>query len=572
MYHFNGVPDRPRSIGNLPTELLTAIFRELNPGVPYWDVRRPQSGDPLRLIVPYWLLPAAVCRRWRDVVNTAAEFWRCIDVGRKTEWLELCLQRSGDALVVISICNFRINLAPLWESFLRPHQNRICHIYRLAVHGYGFESSAALLPGPAPQLTNFILNVHHIRREPNTASTHIEFPVIHPPDQRYPKLRVLELRGAGLVGRSHAWSNLESLVIARCYAAGTTPYSLSAFFDVLEGCRALQNLTLPDALAGTTEDVAQERCVSLGNAVRSVVIHGPASNIQYLLSHLHIPVTAWVSLSPEHNTNLDSLTTLCDLIPLDPRIRDRSLPILRTVTWVKVDCDLGLKAVGFAAQSGGKISIIIKLLGEDNLTEKWWRTLSTVQELPVSFPSNEHLHTLVVTGELDPIRLAEYHSTLRWYGGLKHLVLDDCEMGGDVRCVFQALRGLAPQEHEQNVLLCPRLEYIWVRNAAATHELVHEIQACVEWRSAQAAPLKHLRLELNREDAGAIPVPCLEGRDMKLLGTVPDVGPFVEQMRGAIPDFQLRIWQEEDVERFEDLDSQIPMVSLIRSVALHQPL
>lgn len=531
---------KPHPITRLPTEILIAIFTQVNPGVP----PQTQPDEPRRLIFPYWVALAAVCLHWRDIVNTTGLFWNNIDVGRQVEWLGLCLRRSSGAPLTISFRDPAIDYARA-TMILEPHKDRVYELYR---HATG-SSADWLLPYSMNKVEMFCFN---IKRTPGT-HTVSTFPVVTLPyaSGYYPQLRMLVLYGLGVRGPSACWEKLRLLAVSGCSAAHTTPYSISAFLDVLQSCVGLEALLLLDALAGSAADVGPERFVSLPN-VKSVYIHGLAENVSYLISHMEIPLHAHVSLSASVS-NLEErvVHSLFNLIPHDPRVRDRALPILRSLSRVKIETDresLGPKVIGISDQNRSRITFAAGF--KHNYREvpplfvgdSWFFTPSILANLPRIIPGGPQLYALVLFGTLNALGIDSYHTAISAYPGLRLLIMDDCEHGGDARALFEALRGVAPEGKTQNALLCPKLEYLWVRNAAITLELTHEIQRCVEWRNAQDAPLKCLRLELHPESGT-----CLhkQGRDPRLIGTLPDTAQFAERMRGMMPMFHIKIWRQD---------------------------
>ena len=87
-------PSSAVGIHSLPPELLLLIFQEV-----------PKPGPKLRCCPPEdldsptrWLPLRLVCRQWHGLVdNHCQDFWRVIDITRKSEWVDACLNNSQQA-------------------------------------------------------------------------------------------------------------------------------------------------------------------------------------------------------------------------------------------------------------------------------------------------------------------------------------------------------------------------------------------------------------------------------------------------------------------------------------------
>ena len=84
------------AIHTLPNELIIDIFGLYCRAHTFAGCARDEVFHVL------WCRLMSVCRRWREVVCTTPHFWRCIDVRRRHEWLDLCLLRSIGCTVEVT--------------------------------------------------------------------------------------------------------------------------------------------------------------------------------------------------------------------------------------------------------------------------------------------------------------------------------------------------------------------------------------------------------------------------------------------------------------------------------------
>lgn len=71
-----------------------------------------------------WIhLITLVCRYWRDVAHATSTLWSHINVGRKAEWLQLCLTRSASTALDIVFTSGEFPFPQL--EILLPHARRI---------------------------------------------------------------------------------------------------------------------------------------------------------------------------------------------------------------------------------------------------------------------------------------------------------------------------------------------------------------------------------------------------------------------------------------------------------------
>ncbi|KAI0755520.1 hypothetical protein C8Q74DRAFT_1210504, partial [Fomes fomentarius] len=106
------------SISRLPNEMMAYIFALCTvPRLPPYRFRRRSVSD------PEWTLLTLVCRHWHDVAHATPTLWSNIIVGRKAEWLQLCLTRSASTALDIAFTSGQFPFRQLWILF--PHARRI---------------------------------------------------------------------------------------------------------------------------------------------------------------------------------------------------------------------------------------------------------------------------------------------------------------------------------------------------------------------------------------------------------------------------------------------------------------
>lgn len=555
-----------QSLPHLPPEVLSPIFMALDPGI---SAHSPLSGEP-RLRPPYWMHLLAVCRYWRNIIVAAAEFWRVIDVGRRTEWLKLCMERSGpDLLVIVSFRSADISFARALE-ILVPHAHRIAGLHCWSIRCDENLTTSAMLPVSMPALTTLALRVQHTHSPSDNRRPrwHTAVPSIPLTDEAFSKLRSLRLFSlVPTVLPQSALSDLRSLQLAGLSAYLLTSYKLSNFFALLNKCGCLEELSLPDALAGVIADLPQWEVMALPN-LRTLTIGGIVERVCLLISHIQVPAHANIKLSTVQASRSphELLAALFNILPRDKRTRDCSFPILRFVSRVKVEvhsiCGQNYtKIIGIVEHgphSGGRFELVVTEKHQPPLgaliNNRLVLTPSTYANIANIIPAGPQVTTVIGYGILNAIHLKEYLSVLRSYPNLRKLVMDDSEYDGNVCDAFKALRGVAPSGQTQSVVLCPHLEYIWFRNAAITLELMEEVESCVEWRIQQGAPIRRLRLETHVEGSRL-------DRD-GIAGNLLGVGQFTETMKRLVPVFELQIWETGHGPDLEEstgtLDDEIP--------------
>ena len=567
---------RLRSIYDLPSNVLVKIFAHMNPGIPYWDNVGKTRG-PLhvhRFCLPYWVPLMLVCRRWREAIWNEPKFWRHIDIGRQVRWLELCLRRSGHADLVLSFRDPRVDLAKVM-AVMAPHVHRVVTLYRWNLDCGQLQFPLPVFPLSLPRLDKVVLEVLHHHNSRALQRHQATCPTAHISEQSFPKLRSVSLTGVGIAA-SPALSALRSLSLKN-WTGACPAHTLSTFLKTLASCVNLEELTLSNVLASVALTDARghdpDGLLSL-TKLHTLAIHDEVSHISELLPHMHIPAKVKTTLSTTECTEQDIATAAFNMLPPEAT-RDRTLPILRAVTGIKVaveadiDASPAVRIIGAATSGphrGGRLEFVVHLPAqrpanddEDPSAQKTARaaTLRTeLRNLELIFPArgNRHLTTLVVYGSVDSMRAGElWKLALAQYPDLRTLVVDDCAYGGDA-CPI--VRGLLP-DRKTGAAVAPRLRYLWIRNAVITQDLVRDIEACVEARVARGMPLERLRLELNPEQE-----PSFGRKETRAGGSQLDTRVFVEKMRRLVQFFDLRIWRLQNVrdteEKFTSTDMEIP--------------
>ncbi|KAI0682163.1 hypothetical protein C8T65DRAFT_750798 [Cerioporus squamosus] len=223
---------RPHPIVRIPNKLLVKILAAANPG----------TGSGAASWSPYWLPLMAVCRHWRDLIRSTPDFWQKIAVGRRPQWLELCLRRSPCSLLQISF-RYPISFDAMMKV-LRPHWHRIEYLSFKELDCAQFNSSV-MVP-PMPELRTLTVNVKHAGHSIRDGSKHDGTGLIFRlPHGTVPRLKALHLEGMSLVGDHVALSSLRFLHLGE-YAGARPLFTTAQFLTMLNSCTSLERLTIAD--------------------------------------------------------------------------------------------------------------------------------------------------------------------------------------------------------------------------------------------------------------------------------------------------------------------------------------
>ena len=482
---------RLHPITHLPSELLVEVFKAT---IPANGGVLPTPTEPKQL---YSLI--TVCRFWRDIIQNSAVFWQIIDVGRRLEWLALCLERSSHAMVKISFWSHELNFADALK-LLASHSHRISTIAHPDLDPAALVASGGSpVPFPMSGLQVLAVKIRKVGRPDRTAPLFTLF------DGYYPSLHTLCLNGFNFSIAQSCRSMVHIRYLALVNVSPNVVYKLTDLLTMLGSCSSLTYLTLSlITVEGTVGGAAGGRMaeVTLHN-LRQITVSSQKGVIRSLLSNVVIPPRAHVKLMTVPN-HAERVAILTDMLPEEERIRDRALPGLRLVSQVKVVADKEVVSVigviGHGPHSGGKIELVADVAKARRLPDEdiwtplmiWYRT--TLATLGRIFPPGPQLTTIEGVGDLegmnDPAEWVPFSSS---YPNVRDLVMEDCMGGGNSFYTFRALAGrLCPSQG----VLFPRLENLRVRYAEASLMILTEIEGMVEWRIAQRAPLKLLKLEL----------------------------------------------------------------------------
>ncbi|KAI0787835.1 hypothetical protein C8Q74DRAFT_1446436 [Fomes fomentarius] len=231
-------------IGRLPVEVLSKVMLLAAP--PEEDVDECQPRCP-----PTWFVLAGVCRYWRDVINGNPMFWRCIDVGLRLEWLDLCLQRSAQLKVNILIRE-TLDVSPaVLSDILAPHRDRISVFI-----DFSLTCDVPLCPLPMPQLRFLNLVITHV----NHAEDDLDhdgacpmiplLPAVGEHNGTFPQLESVGLTGIAIsIPVGLTFSSLICLSLRNCSFSGPIAHPSCHILHVLDACPSLQEFSLSISLA-----------------------------------------------------------------------------------------------------------------------------------------------------------------------------------------------------------------------------------------------------------------------------------------------------------------------------------
>ncbi|KAH9922563.1 hypothetical protein B0H21DRAFT_165291 [Amylocystis lapponica] len=322
---------RPQSpsapVNRLPNELLVKIFRQLlyvHPGS-------------ARLIDPYmgWLVYTRVCQYWRAVALATPNFWAEIDLSKGDRFVQMCLARSGDAVLDIYHPHYvatkgetRAMPFPQIMAIILPHTARIRSL-RLIGGALDYQPSTWLLRLPPSIMPR--LEVLELCKTFDKSHHHFVCPTM----QQLPVLRSLSLSWIVVGADSLLFTNLVTLDLQSVRGFGA---SMESCLCVLAGCRGLRHLAIKDSLykfseQKTTTYPEPTHFISLP-ALQKLDLRDTAINVAYFLAHLIISADTLVSISCTHKWN-DGLSTFTAVLPRDTSrvvfpVRIQSLYLART--------------------------------------------------------------------------------------------------------------------------------------------------------------------------------------------------------------------------------------------------
>ncbi len=537
-------------IGRLPVEVLSKVMLLAAP--PEEDVDECQPRSP-----PTWFVLAGVCLYWRDVINGNPMFWRCIDVGLRLEWLDLCLQRSAQLKVNI-LLRETLDVSPaVLSNVLAPHKDRISVFI-----DFSLTCDEPLCPLPMPQLRFLNLAITHVNHPEEDVDHDGACPII-------PLLPAVgehngtfpQLESAGLTGIAIAipvglvFSSLICLSLRNCSFSGPIAHPSCHILHVLDACPSLQEVTLSISLASLMHpdmDGLVPRVVAVPELCFLHTFDDPEL-ISEFLSRLQFRDDVDIDLSTYVSTEPELVHALPHMLPSPHEDHDK-LAILRSITYVAVEVDLlhaakvNIKAlVDKEHPFHGRIELTVTTerhdVEDDDMQLRYnydvapaWTVLV---DLPSIFPPWTPIKTLACYGDMR--ESSHWEETLEPYQvTLQNLVLDNVGSSAAALSLFQILG----EREGRASMLCPNLKIVWIHDVEVSLELMAAIRACVQRRCDEGCPLSGLLLDLVDCTGRVFEIPP----DLVCVSTFPEgsvIGLFNEEMKRMVPGFKLEMTKHE---------------------------
>ncbi|KAJ3551178.1 hypothetical protein NM688_g4860 [Phlebia brevispora] len=225
----------PSDVRSLPNNILARVFFLLM----MLTIEEHYPEDPS--LCYDWLTVTAVCRRWNTVAMQTPNLWSRIFIPTNEAFLELLLERSGDALLYVSYDDndFEDVLACLdtLELVLNEHSHRIRDLF-LSIDPEAYEEIQGELHHP----------MSHLRTWHMCTNTDGEFPEAYLDHGNMPALQVFRNAGHYTV----PWNSLSSMstlrVLDLAYDSRDETVTLSTILNILNGMPLLQRLRLVDLI------------------------------------------------------------------------------------------------------------------------------------------------------------------------------------------------------------------------------------------------------------------------------------------------------------------------------------
>ncbi|KAI0710750.1 hypothetical protein C8Q76DRAFT_72069 [Earliella scabrosa] len=273
-------------INRLPNEIFVEIIHMVRRG--RVESRGP-PGEPCYLSRFNWLPLMHVCRHWWTVTRSMPELWSAIDVHQNMDWLELCLSRSANAPLDLALHDSSGALQAI--PILISASYRIRTIAFPELDEVDFPLVLSFFPRSFPKLEEMGVSCED-------AANGAE-PLIDMTPEFFPSLKSVTLYGLRVPWTSTVCSGLTYMYLAQCSIDGP-PITLAAFLDVLEHCRALEELHLDEFLSSALLDMFPDipnRVISLPS-LRKIVLEEEVAYIRQLTSCIALPIDVKIHLEP----------------------------------------------------------------------------------------------------------------------------------------------------------------------------------------------------------------------------------------------------------------------------------
>ncbi|KAI0636713.1 hypothetical protein C8Q77DRAFT_1154627 [Trametes polyzona] len=267
-----------------------------------------------------WSFVAHICYRWRVIALGCAALWTQLST-RYPQAAMTCLERSGDApLSLVLHARAGHEAMDLIDS-IRPHMNRMRHLYVPWIHvsdedGVMSPLLSPLLEAPAPQLETFY--VYRYRAD----GTCFELPIVF--GGNTPRLRILKLSYCYPRLGCATFSNLRELYF-RGRKRNNITLELASVLEILAECPLLEILVTIKARFVADEPLEREdapiRRIRLDSLRRLEVSRCSASVVATFLSrliipHCHLSMSVWLERGSDFRFLFGVPDDLCAEHPL----------------------------------------------------------------------------------------------------------------------------------------------------------------------------------------------------------------------------------------------------------------
>lgn len=445
----------------------------------------------------HWLRLMLVCRHWRDAACATPALWRAVDVGPRSDWLKLCLLRSGNCAMDIA---FRNSAFPLnGYKLLIPHSHRI---RTLEILLSWLLSENAWLDNKNPLLDTLGKLLHEdfpvlkkIRFTLDWSSRDVAEVALM--SEHYPSLQSLTLARMAVSSDLQLYAKLHTLYIQSCKC----DFTFDHFLNILSAAENLRTLHLSRLLChipGANTRSVSRRKITLPH-LSKLSLYDTPQRLSTLLSLLILPKVDHVNIHGS-TSSLDDLTgagprgMFLNLLPSDPthclppfhrRIVDATLDVHQR-KWLTCE----------AQDADGE--------GDDCPTGTLELRTDTAHEFPFSaglhdlttLLRGQQLTELTVTAKHDS--LTDPHPWIELFRAFPSLAALNIVSGSGL--IINLWRGLHRASLSNGPgdtageLACPDLHFINVRGGTlyATEELLAEISACLFARAERGTRLKEL--------------------------------------------------------------------------------
>ncbi|TFK84215.1 hypothetical protein K466DRAFT_589116 [Polyporus arcularius HHB13444] len=305
-------------VNHLPNELLVGIFR--------LDAEEPMSEFPMSM---RWVRLMLVCKYWREVASTPT-LWSNIAVsGSAAAWLDLCLVRSAETTL-------RISLTKPTPEMIRHVASYSTRIEAIAIYDPEHPPSNItgdnLIPLEAPMPI-----LHHLMVDGQAAFIDIDLT-----SARYPVLRSLDLRFAAIVSDTNLYAGLRRLSLTACrYRDGPT---LKQFSDALRVATRLESLSISGVLVGVPNKGMPPGSPPLAFPhLADFYLEENLEDARLFMTLIRLPHTCSIAVYGRSDGRIDEWEeiTISELLPRRDDTRSVALPMLSSPTAVELIMNKG---------------------------------------------------------------------------------------------------------------------------------------------------------------------------------------------------------------------------------------